>query len=242
VVIPFDDVPQLKVPQPATTTVRSSTGIPPILPTTTMTATAAMTTATTGIVTTTTTTTEHQHDPATPDGKLFSEIDERFKALNPGELVITAPHEMRVAVPERFTLRIAAANQTEGITADLSTTGQTMTSPLHVTPIMRATLDGAGFTIKSNSREDQIIGGGSFTEWSWQVTPLESGDRELVATVYAELDADRVKGFPKHWPVHVRANASRSFSQFFASNWQWLSSTLLIPLVLFFWRQRKKQT
>jgi hypothetical protein len=52
----------------------------------------------------------------------------------------------------------------------------------------------------------------------------------------------KVKGIPKRWSVHVSANASHSTSLFFAKNWQWLSSTLLIPLVLFFWRQRTKQT
>jgi hypothetical protein len=232
-VLPMPPPPQPQpVPQPQ---VILSHTAPTETTATTVTETAAMTTATTG-----TTTTEHHHDPTTPDGQLFNEIDERFKALNPGELVISAPKEMRVAVPERFVLRIAAANQTDGITSDLSTSAQTATSTVHVTPIMRATLDGAGFTIQSTSKEEQVIGGGSYTEWSWLVTPTASGDRELVATVYAELDANRVKGFPKRWPVRVRANAGRSFSQFFGSNWQWLSSTLLIPLFLFFWQQRKK--
>src|SRR3954451_17166105 len=83
--------------------------------TTTMTETAAMTTATIDTATAgTATTTEHHHDPTTPEGQLFNAIDERFKALNPGELLISAPREMRVAVPEQVILRIAAANQNEG--------------------------------------------------------------------------------------------------------------------------------
>jgi hypothetical protein len=232
-------------PQPRTTTVLSSTAVAPIHPTT-MTHTAAMTTATASTATSTATTgsattTEHQHDPMTPEGQLFDEIDRRFKALNPGELLIGAPHEMRVGVTEQFILRIASAGQNDGIASDLPTGGQTSTSTLHVTPMMRATLAGTGFTIQSTSDEKQLIGGGSFTEWSWQVTPTESGNRELVANVYVEIDG-RVKGIPKRWPVHVSANPGRSFSLFLKSNWQWLSSTLVIPLALFFWRQRKKQT
>ena len=65
---------------------------------------------------------------------------------------------MRVAVPEQFNLRIAAANQTDGIDLDLPTGGQTSTSKLHVTPTMRATLTGAGFTIQNMSDEKQLIG------------------------------------------------------------------------------------
>ena len=120
-------------------------------PTATMTQTVAMTTATTG----TATTTEHQLDPTTPEGQLCNEIDQSFKALNPGELLITAPQEMRVAVSERFILRIAAANQNDGIDLDLPTGGQTSTSRLHVTPTMRATLDGVGFTIQSNPKRSR---------------------------------------------------------------------------------------
>lgn len=205
---------------------------------TTTSETVAMTTDAT-TTTDTATPTEHHHDPTTPEGQLFNAIDERFKALNPGELLISAPREMRVAVPAQFILRIAAKNQSEGISSDLPTGGQTSTSTLHVTPTMRATLAGTGFTIQSTSQEEQLIGGGSFTEWSWQVTPLESGNRELVATVYVVLDG-KVKGVPKRWPVHVSANTGQSVSHFFATYWQWLLTTLIIPLVLY-WR-KKKQT
>lgn len=222
-------VPQPEVLMTVTTATETQT-----VPTTTMTTTAAMSTAITG-------TPEHHDDPTTPEGQLFRDIDQRFKALNPGQLLISAPREMRVGVTEPFVLRIAAANQNDGILSDLPTGGQTSTATLHVTPKMRATLAGTGFTIQSTSQEEQLIGGGTFTEWSWQVTPTESGNRELVANVYVEL-GDQVKGIPKRWPVHVSANPGRSVSQFLKSNWQWLSSTLLIPLVLFFWRQRKKQS
>ena len=206
--------------------------------------TAAMTTDTTATTASTATastdtTTEHHHDPTTPEGQLFDAIDKRFKALNPGELLITAPPEMRVAVPVPFVLRIAAKNQSDGISSDLPSGGVTATSTIHITPTMRATLAGAGFTIQNNSQEQQIIGGGSYTEWSWQVTPIESGNRELVATVYVEIDG-KVKGVSKRWPVHVSGNASRSTSHFFATYWQWLLTTLIIPL-FFFWR-KKKQT
>ncbi|MEA2414817.1 MAG: hypothetical protein QOI58_1474 [Thermoanaerobaculia bacterium] len=246
----FHPPPHPLQPQPPTPPVPEAQPAPPppviptatlpveeidILPTTTRTETAAMTTATTGTVTTT----EHQHDPTTTEGQLWSDIDRRFRDLNPGELLISAPRQMRVAVPQSFVLRIAPVKENKGISSDLPTGGQTFTASIHLTPTMRATLAGTGFTIQSNSNEEQMIGGGSFTEWSWQVTPIESGNRDLVATVYVEIDG-KVKGIAKRWPVHVSANAGRSFSQFVGSYWQWFLTTLIIPVVLF-WR-RQKQT
>ena len=233
--IPLPPPPQPQpVPQPEVfTTVGSATETGATA--STMATTAAMRTASTD-----TATTEHHHDPTTPEGQLWIEIDRRFRALNPGEWLISAPKEMRVAVPESFVVRIAPVNQSEEISSDLPTGGQTSTSTIHLTPTMRATLAGAGFTIQSNSQEEQMIGGDSFTEWSWQVTPIESGNRELVATVYVVLDG-KVKGIPRRWPVHVSANAGQSVSHFFATYWQWFLTTLIIPLVLF-WRRQKNQT
>lgn len=201
------------------------------------TGTSAMSTGTSG-----TTSTSGTSGPMTPDEQLAAEIDRRFRALNPGEILIHAPHEMKVGVTEQFVLRIASAGQKEGIDQNLPGNGQTATSIVHVTPVMRATLTGDGFTIEKTSPEEQIIGGGSYTEWLWQVTPNASGDRELVANVQVVLD-NRVKAMPiARWPVHVSGNPSRSIRMFFASYWQWMASTLVIPVVLFFWRQRKKQS
>jgi hypothetical protein len=242
IVLPLPLPPPPPPPQPPVILTQTfPTETSAVVPTTTMTETEAMTTATAATTTTgTATTTEHQHDPTTPEGQLFNEIDQRFKALNPGKVLISAPHEMRVAVAQPFVVRIAAANQSDGINSDLPAGGQTHTSTMLITPTMRATLDGAGFAIQRTSDERQFIGGGSFTEWSWQVTPAESGNRELVVTVYVELDT-RSKGFATRWPVHVSANTGQSVSHFFATYWQWLLTTLIIPLVLF-WRRQKTQT
>jgi hypothetical protein len=203
--------------------------------TTGTTATASTTAATDTAATTDTTATipEHHHDLSTPDGKLFHEIDQRFQELNPGQMLINAPHTMRVGVTERFILRIAAAGQTAGLATDLS--GPSTTSEIHVTPLMRATLAGNGFTITPLSPEEQYIAGGP-AEWSWQVMPTVSGDHDLVLSVQVELDG-RVKAIPKVWPVHVSANPVH----FFATYWQWIITALIIPLVVIFLQQRKKK-
>lgn len=203
--------------------------------------TGTMSTETTDTSVTTSTTTPSTTSTAftlTPEEQ---QIDNEFKAMNPGKMLINAPQTMRVGVAERFVLRIASAGQSAGMADDLPASGQSTTSVLHVTPKIHATLAGNGFTIQNTSPEEQVIGGGSFTEWSWNVIPTESGDRELVVSIQVVLK-EGVKAIPKRWPVHVSPNARRSASLFFAKNWQWLSSTLLIPLLLFFWRQRKKQT
>ncbi len=209
--------------------------------TTSATATTSTTTAATDTAAATDTTVtipDHHHDVSTPEGQLLDEIDKRFRALNPGQMVVSAPRTMRVGVAERFVLRIASAGQNAGIAADLS--GPSTTSEIHVTPTMRATLAGNGFTIAPISPEEQFIGGGSFTEWSWQVTPTDSGDHQLVVSVMVVLDG-RVKAIPKVWPVHVSVNAGLTLSHFFASYWQWIITALIIPLVGVFWQRRKKE-
>lgn len=50
---------------------------------------------------------------------------------------------------------------------------------------MKARLTGEGFEIKAASSEEQVLGGGDYTQWDWQVTPQLSGDRELLLHVTA---------------------------------------------------------
>jgi len=255
ILIPFDDLPQPEQtiqPQPPASIMPTVPSPQPAAESEALVATriaaqndrrkhlartVTATTRTTSTTGTTRTTTAGQ----TPEQQLNADIDRRFRELNPGEMLINAPHEMRVGMAERFVLRIASVGQNKGITADLPAGAQNATSEVHVTPTMRAKLSGNGFVIEKTSPEEQIIGGGTFTEWLWQVTPTDSGDHELVANVQVVLDG-RPKAFPaKFWLVHVKPNVIRSTKLFIKSNWQWLLTAMIIPLAGFLWRQRKKK-
>jgi len=224
---------------------------PPPLPPPTNTTTIAMTTTTTTDTVVPTATTA---PPATvtatetvhtgPDAAAFDEIDRRFKELSPGQVVFTAPEKMRVADTYEVSLRIAAKGQDAGILEGLpegvtSTIGQE-----HITPIMEARLSGgAGVDVQALGKDEQSVAGGGFAEWRWNVTPKRSGSQRLTVTIIAHLTYPNGRDIPKTLrtltqKVEVSANAGDSIKTFLASYWQWLTTTLIIPIVLFLYRRR----
>jgi uncharacterized cupredoxin-like copper-binding protein len=183
-----------------------------------------------------------------PDASLFDEIDRRFAELSPGEIVFTAPDKMRVAETSEVDLRIAAKNHSSGILDGL-TEGVTSTAAQeHITPVMEAHLDGgSGLDIASVGKDSQSVAGGGFAEWRWNVTPKRSGSQRLTVSIIAHLTYPDGRDIPKTIrtmtrTVEVSANVGDSVKGFFASYWQWLTTTLIIPIVIFIYRRRTKTT
>lgn len=185
-------------------------------------------------------------NPPKPDGDaaLFDEIDRRFAELSPGEIVFTAPETMRVADTSEVSLRIAAKNHTDGILEGL-TDGVTSTAVQeHITPVMEARLDGgSGVDVQTLGKDAQSVAGGGFAEWRWNVTPKRSGAQKLTVSIIAHLTYPDGHDVPKTIRtltrnVTVSANVGNSIGGFFASYWQWLTTTLIIPIAIFFYRRR----
>jgi hypothetical protein len=77
---------------------------------------------------------------------------------------------------------------------------------------------GADFDVKPESSEEQTVGGGTYTEWGWQVTPQVSGYKELILRITAVVS---VSGFEKPRDlllatrrVRVKVNATRWLMSF----------------------------
>ena len=235
--IPLPQPPPPPPPQPTQTatmamvtegTTETMTPAPP--PTTTTAVTA--TTATTATSTTATTGTA-------PD--VFEEIKKRFENLSPGTVVFNAADRMKVSHTEIVVVRIAPKGEASGITAGLPE--GTSTAPQeHITPTMAAKLDGVGFDIAPLTPETQLVAGGGFAEWRWNVTPTESGDHDLNLSIIAKLDQfERVVGPPRTHHVHVDGDPMATFADFLQKNWQWLASAIVIPLIALLWRSRAKR-
>jgi hypothetical protein len=233
-------------PPPETTTIAMAT-----MPTetaarttTTTMVTSTMPTSTTAATTTAATTTEAPHAHTGPDASAFDEIDRRFKELSPGEVVFTAPETMRVADTYEVSLRIAAKDQNAGILEGLPDGATSTMAQEHITPVMEARLSGgAGVDVQALGKDEQSVAGGGFAEWRWNVTPKRSGSQRLTATLIAHLTYPNGRDIPKTVrtltrKVEVSANAGDSIKTFFASYWQWLTTTLIIPIGLFLYRRR----
>lgn len=163
-----------------------------------------------------------------------------------GRVLFACPSSMRVQAPERVEVRITG-NPKEDISAGLQQRGVAAEEATKISPVMKVTLtpeEGGVFDVKSLSEEQQLTSGGDFAQWVWSVTPLKSGTHALYLTVNVVVDVPGLGAQKRQIPVltqevRVRADIAYSSGQFWSSNWQWFTTTLLIPVGLWLWKKRR---
>ena len=93
--------------------------------------------------------------------------------------------------------------------------------------------------IQQLSTAEQTLKAFPPTEWVWSVEPLKSGDAEaFVRLIVSREVSGSIQKVPFTYPVHFKTepNVTRSFFDFFLSNWQWIAGTVLIPMVIYGFR------
>jgi hypothetical protein len=172
-------------------------------------------------------------------------IANEVQKLRESDIVFNPPREMQEQKPVKIEARISFRDIGSALSEGLEGPGTPESAKLKVSPIMRVTLTGdpSAFYIQGTEPE-QIVAGKQFAQWEWSVTPLKSGDQTLTLTAIAvvnipgtgEKTADH-KSFEKAIAVHV--DRWRALKGFFANNWQWLWTVLLVPGIGVIWKLRR---
>lgn len=170
-----------------------------------------------------------------------------------GLLVYSIPDNL--VVGEYFTIKVRISkskNKTgvvfgnRGITIYENDVNSTVTIELiDIKPVMSAQLlgDDTRFKISSLSSEYQNIEGDDYTEWGWRIVPLKSGKNylKLLIRVKSKID-DSYKDitiFDKK--ILVKPNIKYTLSNWIKDYWQYISSSILIPLFTWWWANRRKK-
>nr|CUV32070.1 conserved exported protein of unknown function [Ralstonia solanacearum] len=106
---------------------------------------------------------------------------------------------------------------------------------------MKAHLTGPAFEINPIEDETHMALLDATNRWSWTIKPKTSGSLGLHLTLEALL-ADgnvHVRTFDRTIEVKVISPAKRVAS-FIGTNWQWLWTTIVVPLVGWLWSRRRK--
>jgi len=116
---------------------------------------------------------------------------------------------------------------------------------IRVEPVMSAKLisDSSKMIIQSTSTSIQDIEKEGFTEWEWRLTPIKGGDIFLKIMVSVIVDDNKViKDIPVYNDVvSVKSNISFTIKGFISEYWQWIMTTIIIPLVIWFYNRKKKK-
>lgn len=174
-----------------------------------------------------------------------------------GTIAYSVPDEMTVGEKYKITVRISKKKGTEikktlilgerEIPISDETIESTATiENIRVSRTMTVKLlskDGA-FEISPMSTDKQVLEDESYTEWSWVVKPIESGTNylKMIITIKVEADGEEsykdIVVFDKN--IKVKTNVSLGVKSWISEYWQWLMTTIIIPLVIFFYKKRNK--
>jgi hypothetical protein len=163
-------------------------------------------------------------------------------ALPIGQILFNHPAEMELKQAETVRVRISQS-LLEDLSHDLKAGGKTEQDQIPVSASMRVDLFGEPyFIVKPLTEEEQLITQKGFSEWSFTVIPQKRGTWPLHLTVSAVIHApwggDKFKSYPvKDEEIRVRVTLLGAVGDFVIGNWQWLWTTILVPVSILCWRK-----
>jgi hypothetical protein len=102
---------------------------------------------------------------------------------------------------------------------------------------------GLNFKITPINNYEQFVNLTSNTIWKWNVMPIKKGNNLLILRATIKIfneEADSYKDvnvFEK--PITIKSSFAREAKVFIGNNWQYLLSTLVIPLGLWYFKRKK---
>jgi len=174
----------------------------------------------------------------------FGAIDQILEKLEFGNIAFNAPQSMNLNNTAMIQLLLGLAVPTDELKRMIEAEGEKVGAQIRVSDRMEALLTGPNFAITAVTPEIQAVSRSNITEWKWEVKPISKGRNYLHLTISSLLDVDgastprTIRTFDKIIDVEVTWH-QRVFS-FVENNWQWLWTAILIPIVGWLWKRKKR--
>ena len=97
------------------------------------------------------------------------------------------------------------------------------------------------FVIKAINTTEQDIEEQGYTQWEWTIKPIKSGAHalKLLIKVRTTTGLKDIPVFDKD--IYVYSKPGLVVVDFWGKYWQWIISTFLIPIFIFFWKKRSNK-
>lgn len=183
-----------------------------------------------------------------PDLKIIernsTKIFKQSNNLSEGRLVYKIPNVMRIRSTYKVLVRISKSKANISIYDSLS--GEVMTSLIPITETMEVKLidvspkDKKMFDIVEDNNSVQIIeDDDTYTEWSWNVTPVHVGVSKL-KVVISIIRNNNKKDIVYEDTVEIERDFKEQIVFFFEEYWKWIITTFLLPFLIWWWNNKRK--
>lgn len=176
-----------------------------------------------------------------PNTKVFKQ----YGNLAEGRIVYKIPNVMKIRTTYKVLVRISKSKATVSIYDSLS--GDVMTSRIPITETMEVKLidvspsDKKMFNIVEDDNEIQIVeSGDTYTEWSWDVTPVHVGKTKLKIVV-SIIKNNNKKDIVYEDTVEIERDLKEQLIFFWEEYWKWIITTFILPFVIWFWKNKKEK-
>ena len=180
----------------------------------------------------------------------FDEVDDALQELIAGNVAFNTPERMQFH--ESRTIALIASAQFDSSTLSqelrqrIGGNDPVAVQEVQIAPLMEAQLAGApAFEIAALTPTRQPVSRSAPTEWRWTLRAAESGKHTLNLTINAVVTVGN-ENFPRslnvlNRDIDVYITAPQRVGMFLSGNWQWLLGTIVIPLAVWVWTNRRKQ-
>ena len=167
-------------------------------------------------------------------------VRQLFKA----SMAFAVPEQANIDDNIRAELLIDPLKTGEELEAQLSDKGRKFHDTVMVSHIIRATLVAPDFKVTSVTPEEQALSYSDSTQWKWILEPTAPGSYTVDLTITALVSVGdksslhTLKTYNK--TLNVEITPKQEASQWLEKYWQWLFSTLLLPLAIWVYKSKKK--
>jgi hypothetical protein len=177
--------------------------------------------------------------------KVIQVVNDRVfnQTTNQGVVAYKIPTEMKVRNTYQVLLRIAksSVNIYENLNGEVRTSTLPITETMEVKLIDPSPADGKIFDIIPDNDYAQIVeNGNTFTQWTWNVTPLKMGKAQLKIMISIVREGNKKETVYQDM-VQIKLDIGKEITFFFGKYWQWLSTTLIIPFGIWLYKRHKKE-
>ena len=170
-----------------------------------------------------------------PELKIIKEYNNNIykKDYHEGKVVYKIPSVMQVRETYQVLVRVSqgSLNIYENLNGEVKETTIPVTPTMQVKLIDPSPTDNPSFSIVSDNEAIQSVDTNeTYTQWTWDVTPLRSGHSELKIVVSTITNGDK-KDDVYEDKVEIKVNPIKQIGFFLKTYWQWVIATLLIPMI-----------
>lgn len=161
-----------------------------------------------------------------------------------GQVVYKVPDTMTIFTNYRITVRISKdtsiVNIVTTLTGNLKRAEIPVASEMEVSLVDESPEDDKSFKVTKVNSDQQSIDE-DYSEWIFNVQPIKTGDKKLNLVV-SIIRGNSKKQVVYTDVIHVRNNVKKEVKSFWDKYWQYILSTFAIPLSVYFWQRKKKNT